>query len=64
MARVETDDLVEIADGAIGVALLQIGETAAEQVVDLFRIDLDRAIEVGDGGIDIALQAIAPRRGG
>ena len=64
MARIEADHLSEIADGAIGVSLLQIGETTAQQILDLFRIDLDRAIEVGDGGVDVALRAIALRRGG
>ena len=68
MVRIRIDDLIEIADGAIGVSLLQVGETAADEILGLFRIDLERAIEVGDGGVDIALLAVrlgaAAQRGG
>ena len=58
MARIELDHLREIADRAIGISLLQIGETTAQQIVDLLRIDLDRPIEVGDGGVDVAPAAM------
>src|SRR4029079_19178837 len=57
MAGIALNRLSEIADGAIGISLLQIGEAAAEEIFDLFRADLDRTIVIGDDGVGIAMQA-------
>ena len=58
MARGKTDGLAEIADGAIGIPVLEIDQSAAKEIVDFFRIDFDRAIEVRDGGVDVTLCAM------
>jgi hypothetical protein len=58
MVRGKTDGLAEIADGAFGIPVLEIDQSAAKEVVDFFRIDFDRAIEIRDGGVDVTLCAM------
>jgi hypothetical protein len=58
MVRGKTDRLAEIADGAFGIPVLEIDQSAAKEVVDFFRIDFDRAIEIRDGGVDVTLCAM------
>ena len=61
MARVEIEHFGEIADRKIGIPLFQMGEAAAKQAIDLFRIDPDRAVEFGNGGIVVGLPTVSRR---
>jgi hypothetical protein len=58
MARVEVDNLTEIANRKFRITLFQIGQTAADDGVDLSRFEFDRTIEAGDSSVAIVLQAV------
>ena len=56
--RVELDRLIEVGDGAVGVALHAVGHAAVVEGHRHAGIELDRLVEVGDGAVEIALVAV------
>ena len=60
---VELDDLVEVLDRAVAVALGAVGDAAVVVGRDIVGIELDRLGEVGDGAVVVAAVVIARCRG-
>src|SRR5262249_17321084 len=53
--RVEPDRLVEGGDGALELALVQIGKAATAVGSAIVRIELDRFVKIGDRAIELVL---------
>jgi hypothetical protein len=51
ISRIERDRLIEVANGTVQLAQLEIEQPASQKVIGVFRLEPDRPVKAGERGV-------------